>query len=203
MWANLYLVVCILTRITLQWFEQRRRMLYTFAWEPLKSNYLWSTNGAEKHLRDLHPLHRASLIFDFLRLVHTVRFFCLQLRCRKWIVWMSMRVFIWCDFMYVRWIGVGCCTWLGSTPILCDCDVQFQCKYIANHMQIHRTLWTKSLNRKQHSISWYNKSQSHIAQCERAFTVYICLCMLLSFDNKKPNGEYHTWIHRTLLLIHG
>ena len=59
-------------------------------------------------------------------------------------------------------------TGLGSTPILCNCDVRFQCKYIGNCIQTHRTLWTKSLNRKQHSISWYNKSQSHIVPCERA-----------------------------------
>ena len=30
-------------------------------------------------------------------------------------------------------------------------------------------MWTKSSNHKQHSISWYNKSQSHIAPCERGF----------------------------------
>ena len=63
-----------------------------------------------------------------------------------------------------------CHTQLGSTPILCDCDVWFQCKYIGNHIQTLCTLWTKSLNHKQHSISWYNKSQSRIAPCERAFT---------------------------------
>ena len=77
--------------------------------------------------------------------VHMVRF---HVRGMHWYVW--------------------CHTWLGSTPILCDCDVWFQCKYIENCIQTHRTLWTKSLNRKQHSISWYNKSQSHIAPRERA-----------------------------------
>ena len=64
---------------------------------------------------------------------------------------------------------VRCRTGIGSTPILCNCDVQFQCKYIGNCIQTHRTLWTKSLNRKQHSISLYNESQSHIAPCEWAF----------------------------------
>ena len=63
---------------------------------------------------------------------------------------------------------VWCHTRLGSTPILCDCDVWFQCKHIGNRIQTHCTLWTKSLNRKQHSISWYYKSQLHITPCERA-----------------------------------
>ena len=59
-------------------------------------------------------------------------------------------------------------TWLGCTPILCNCDVRFQCKYIANRIHTHRTVWTKSLKPKQHPISWCNKSQSHIVPCERA-----------------------------------
>ena len=28
----------------------------------------------------------------------------------------------------------------GSTPILCDRDVRFQCKYIGNRIQTHRTM---------------------------------------------------------------
>ena len=78
------------------------------------------------------------------------------------IVQFHVRAMYWC---------VRCHTWLGSTPILCNCDVRFQCKFIGNRIQTLRTLWTKSLNRKQHSISWYNKSQSHIAPCEQAFSV--------------------------------
>ena len=45
-------------------------------------------------------------IFPNLRLVHTVRFFCVRLRFRNWIVWMLMTLFTRCDFMCVRYSGV-------------------------------------------------------------------------------------------------
>ena len=52
-------------------------------------------------------------------------------------------------------------------------SVWFQCKFIGNRIQTLRTLWTKSLNRKQHFIFWYNKLQSHIAPCEWALKLNI------------------------------
>ena len=52
---------------TRKWSERRRWTFYTSAWEPLKSNCPWSVICADKHLSDLRPLHRASLIFEFLQ----------------------------------------------------------------------------------------------------------------------------------------
>ena len=98
---------------------------------------------------------------------------CVDVNESVHMVWFHVCAMHWC---------VLCLTQLGSSPILCNCDVWFQCKYVGNHIQTHRTLWTKSLNRKQHSISWYNKSQSHIAPCERACNVIVA---------NRPNEGLH------------
>ena len=49
--------------------------------------------------------------------VHTMRF--------------DVRAMHWCVRYRTR---------LGSIPILCDCDVRFQCKYIANRIHTHLTV---------------------------------------------------------------
>ena len=57
---------------------------------------------------------------------------------------------------------VWCRTWMSSIPILCDCNVRLQCKYIANHIQTHRTVTAVARRAKK--------------PCERTLiTLHVCL----------------------------
>ena len=96
---------------------------------------------------------------------------------------------------------VQCHLQMGFTPILCDCDVWFNSSTNCNH-----TMWTQSLNHKQHSIFWYKKMQLHIAPCKRAFNEESNLnplhCHLTTvtfiFPTRKHVFMCHTVEHMTL-----
>ena len=99
-----------------------------------------------------------------LRLVHTVRFYYLRLRYRKWIVWMLMMIFTWCDFLCMwcsgvcdvthEWVPYPFCAivmcdsnintlQIASTTIaLCEQFHKIACKKMLFAHRANRTVWT-------------------------------------------------------------
>ena len=80
-------------------------------------------------------------------------FFWMRLRIfyrMQRVVWMSMILFRWCDCDVFL---CAMCAWIGSTPILCNCDLWFKITYISTNR--NRTMWTISqkriINAQSHS----------------------------------------------------
>ena len=95
---------------------------------------------------------------------------------------------------------VWCHTWMGSIPILCDYDVQFQCEYIANRIQTHHTMWKISRKCMYKTAVTHRANRTVWTDIEYSFS-YIAIATVIYSSEPMGCMRFNVSVHMVNLQL--